>query len=111
MKVKLDNFYEIGETSTTTFQKVFGKKNLGRVRYFGRTITKISPKKNKKIDEIKKQNEEKVTTLKIELDDIKQKVQGLEDIVKFMLRQTSPDMNIDEALSLLRFKQLSANSA
>ncbi|RYR78737.1 hypothetical protein Ahy_A01g003595 isoform A [Arachis hypogaea] len=33
------------------------------------------------------------------------------DIVKFMLQQTSPDMNIGEALSLLRFKQSSANSA
>ncbi|KAL1318247.1 uncharacterized protein [Arachis hypogaea] len=108
---KLDDLQEAGETPTNAFQKVFGKENPGRVRCFGRTVTKASLKKNKEIDEIKKQSEEKVTALKTELDDHKQRLQGLEDIVKLMLQQTSPGMNVDEALSLLRSKQSSANSA
>ncbi|QHO34867.1 uncharacterized protein DS421_9g270700 [Arachis hypogaea] len=108
---KLDDLQEAGKTPTNAFQKVFGKENPGRVRCFGRTVTKASLKKNKEIDEIKKQSEEKVTALKTELDDHKQRLQGLEDIVKLMLQQTSPGMNVDEALSLLRSKQSSANSA
>ncbi|RYR03630.1 hypothetical protein Ahy_B06g082701 [Arachis hypogaea] len=44
-------------------------------------------------------------------DDHKQRLQGLEDIVKLMLQQTSLGMNVDEALSLLRSKQSPANSA
>nr|XP_025647848.1 uncharacterized protein LOC112742826 [Arachis hypogaea] len=108
---KLDDLQEAGETPTNAFQKVFGKENPGRVRCYGRTVTKTSLKKNKEIDEIKKQSEEKVTALKTELDDHKQRLQGLEDIVKLMLQQTSPGMNVDEALSLLRSKQSSANSA
>ncbi|XP_020973185.1 uncharacterized protein LOC107629748 [Arachis ipaensis] len=108
---KLDDLQEAGKTPTNAFQKVFGKENLGRVRCYRRTVTKTSLKKNKEIDEIKKQSEEKVTALKTELDDHKQRLQGLEDIVKLMLQQTSPGMNVDEALSLLRSKQSSANSA
>ncbi|RYR48418.1 hypothetical protein Ahy_A07g034440 [Arachis hypogaea] len=94
---KLHDLQEDGETPTNAFQKVFGKENPRR--------------KNKEIDEIKKQSEEKVTALKTELDDHKQRLQGLEDIVKLMLQQTSPGMNVDETLSLLRSKKSSANSA
>ncbi|XP_025692235.2 uncharacterized protein [Arachis hypogaea] len=72
---KLDDLQEAGETPTNAFQKVFGKENPGRVRCYGRTVTKTSLKKNKEIDEIKKQSEEKVTALKTELDDHKQRLQ------------------------------------
>ncbi|KAL4380796.1 hypothetical protein AHAS_Ahas04G0069300 [Arachis hypogaea] len=51
---KLDDIQEAGETPTNAFQKVFGKENSGRVRCYGRTVTKTSLKKNKEIDEIKK---------------------------------------------------------
>ncbi|XP_020978102.1 uncharacterized protein LOC110271497 [Arachis ipaensis] len=37
---KLDDLEEAGETPTNVFQKVFGKENPGRVRCFGRTLTK-----------------------------------------------------------------------
>ncbi|XP_052117689.1 uncharacterized protein LOC127747629 [Arachis duranensis] len=107
---KLDDLQEAGETPTNAFQKVFGKENPGRVQCYGRIVTKTSLKKNKEMDEIKKKSEEKVTALKTELDYHKQRLQGLEDIVKLMLQQTSPGMNVDEALSLLRSKQSSANS-
>ncbi|MED6193351.1 hypothetical protein PIB30_018503 [Stylosanthes scabra] len=98
---KLTYFQEARETPTDAFQKVFGKENPGRVRCFERTVTKISLKKNKEINEIKKQSEDKVASLKTEVHDYKQRVEGLEDLVRLLLQQNSPDMNIDEALSLL----------
>ncbi|MED6158289.1 hypothetical protein PIB30_031346 [Stylosanthes scabra] len=108
---KLTYFQEAGETPTDAFQKVFGKENPRRVRYFGRTVTKTFLKKNKEINEIKKQSEDKVASLKTEVHDYKQMVESLENLVRLLLQQNSPDMNIDEALSLLRSKQSSENSA
>ena len=107
---------------------MFGKEQPGRVRCFGRSVTKSSLQKDEEIGKIKQHAEEKMTSLeselketqtelketKTELQETKDKIQGLEDLLRLFLQQNSPGLNIDEALALVRSRQsspLDANSA
>ncbi|XLR62765.1 hypothetical protein S83_013437, partial [Arachis hypogaea] len=102
---KLKSHQEAGDTSEKAFTAVFGKEQPGRVRCYGRTITKTSLQKEREIAKIKQQHAETISSMKTELHETKDRVQSLEDLVKLLLQQSSLGTNIDEALSLLRAKE------
>ncbi|KAL4321444.1 hypothetical protein AHAS_Ahas14G0111100 [Arachis hypogaea] len=103
---KLKGHQEAGDTPEKVFTAVFGKEQLERVRCYGRTIIKISLQKEREIAKIKQQHVETISSIKTELHETKDRVQSLEDLVKLLLQQNSLGTNIDEALSLLRAKEL-----
>ena len=65
---------------------MFGKERPGRVRCYGRTVTPSVLKRNQEIDAIHK-------GYAIEVNSLTKKVEGLETIVKFVLKQQNPDLN------------------
>ncbi|XP_068477352.1 uncharacterized protein [Phaseolus vulgaris] len=74
------------ETMEKTFESMFGKERPGRVRCYGRTVTPSILKRNQEIAAIHK-------GYAIEVNSLTQKVEGLEAIVKFVLKQQNPDLN------------------
>ncbi|XP_072052838.1 uncharacterized protein [Arachis hypogaea] len=64
-----------GETDEEAFESLFGKDLPGRVRCYGRSITRSDLKKHAEISELKQQHQEQVTSLKAELGDMKAKQQ------------------------------------
>ncbi|XP_052107818.1 uncharacterized protein LOC110274185 [Arachis duranensis] len=102
---KLKSHQEARDTPEKAFTAVFGKEQPGRVRCYGRTITKTSLQKEREIAKIKQQHAETISSMKTELHETKDRVQSLEDLGKLLLQQSSLGTNIDEALSLLRAKE------
>ncbi|RYR15772.1 hypothetical protein Ahy_B04g072699 [Arachis hypogaea] len=56
-----------GETEEESFEALFGKEQLGRVRLYGRSMTKTNLKKHAEINEIKNHHKEEVSSLKEKL--------------------------------------------
>ncbi|KAL4276689.1 hypothetical protein AHAS_Ahas20G0232300 [Arachis hypogaea] len=56
-----------GKTEEEAFEALFGKEQPGRVRLYGRSVTKTNLKKYAEINEIKNQHKEEVSSLKDKL--------------------------------------------
>ncbi|RYR58436.1 hypothetical protein Ahy_A05g024209 [Arachis hypogaea] len=56
-----------GEIEEEAFEALFGKEQSGRVRLYGRSVTKTDLKKYAEINEIKNQHKEKLSSLKDKL--------------------------------------------
>ncbi|RYQ84446.1 hypothetical protein Ahy_B10g103790 [Arachis hypogaea] len=56
-----------GETEEEVFEALFGKEQPGRVRLYGRSMTKTDLKNHAEINEIKNQHKEEMSSLKDEL--------------------------------------------
>ncbi|RYR67275.1 hypothetical protein Ahy_A03g013593 [Arachis hypogaea] len=56
-----------GKTEEEAFEALFRKEQPGRVRFYGRSMTKIDLKKHVEINEIKNHHKEEVSSLKDKL--------------------------------------------
>ncbi|OIV97025.1 hypothetical protein TanjilG_19572 [Lupinus angustifolius] len=91
---KLQNsIQESSESAGQTFKLLFGKEKPGRVRCYGRTITPTQLKRNEEIATLKKKHENEVNTWK-------QKVQGMEVILRCLFKQNNPDFG-DETFDII----------
>ncbi|XP_027771403.1 uncharacterized protein LOC114076493 [Solanum pennellii] len=64
---ELQNRQNSAETADDAFRAVFGKEQPGRVRCYGRSVTKSSLKKDEEINNLKQKNADEITSLKEEL--------------------------------------------
>ncbi|KAF3646805.1 hypothetical protein FXO37_20282 [Capsicum annuum] len=64
---ELENHQNIGETLDDAFTAVFGKENPGRVRGYGRSVTRTSLKKYEEMNELKQKDANEVTSMKEEI--------------------------------------------
>jgi len=69
-----------------TFESLFGKEKFGWVCCYGRTMTPTTLKKNQEIDALKREHT-------IGKNDMIKKFEGLEAVMKFVLKQNT---NLDE---------------
>ncbi|RYQ95271.1 hypothetical protein Ahy_B08g090344 [Arachis hypogaea] len=67
MKEDFQHRQAAGETEEEAFEALFGKEQPGRVRLYGRSMTKSDLKKYAEINEIKNQHKEEVSSLKDKL--------------------------------------------
>lgn len=77
------------ETVDKAFESMFGKEKSGRVRCYGRTMTPTLLKKNQEIVNIQKGHA-------LEISGMAKKIEGLEAMMKFMLKQQNPDLNEED---------------
>ncbi|XP_016176865.1 uncharacterized protein LOC107619144 [Arachis ipaensis] len=118
---EFQNRQAAGETDEEAFESLFGKEQPGRVRCYGRSITRRDLKKHAEISELKQQHQEEVTSLKAELGDMKAKQQhqeadlhGLRNMIKLLVQRSEPGMRPEEIEALLQDAQhspIDANSA
>ncbi|MED6221342.1 hypothetical protein PIB30_053549 [Stylosanthes scabra] len=106
---KLKHHQEVGDTPENAFCAVFGKEKSGRVRCYGRAVTKTSLQKEREIAKIKQQHTKKFNSLqnelhetKTELHETKDRIQNLQSLVKLLLQKSSHGLNIEETLSFMR---------
>ncbi|XP_027774093.1 uncharacterized protein LOC114077908 isoform X2 [Solanum pennellii] len=64
---ELQNRKSSGETTDDAFTVVFGKEHPGRLRCYGRSVTKSSLKKHEEIKDLKQKHANEITSLKEEL--------------------------------------------
>jgi len=87
---KLEGFMQNLSTENVekTFESIFGKEKLGRVRCYGRTVTPSLFKINQEIVAIKKGYDMKI-------DGMAKRIEGLETMMTLILKQQNPDLNDD----------------
>jgi len=73
------------EYAEQAFESLFGKEKSERVRWYGKTMTPSTFKKNEEIDAIKKEYENKMTHMTHE-------IQGLKAMVTFEVKQQNPEI-------------------
>ncbi|MED6202159.1 hypothetical protein PIB30_102570 [Stylosanthes scabra] len=93
------------ETEEEAFKSIFGKEQLGQVRFYGRSITQSELKRHAEISAIKEQHQEEVESLKGELGDVKEEVHGLRNMVKLLLQCSEPGMSPEEIEAMLKNPQ------
>ncbi|XP_075097247.1 uncharacterized protein LOC107768619 [Nicotiana tabacum] len=64
---ELQNRQSSGETADDAFRAVFGKKQPGRVRCYGRSVTTSSLKKDEEITKLKQKHANEITSLEKEM--------------------------------------------
>ncbi|RYR29850.1 hypothetical protein Ahy_B01g054420 [Arachis hypogaea] len=104
-----------GETEEKAFEALFGKEQPGRVRLYGRSVTKIDLKKHAEINEIKNQHKEEVSSLKDKLGHMEaqqqkqeakqqkqeEEIHGLQNMIKLILQRLEPGIRPEELEALL----------
>ncbi|RYQ95690.1 hypothetical protein Ahy_B08g091033 [Arachis hypogaea] len=110
-----------GETEEEAFEALFGKEQPGRVRLYGRSVTKTDLKKYAEINEIKNQHKEEVSSLKDKLGHMEaqqqkqeakqqkqdEEIHGLRNMIKLLLQRSEPGMRPEELEALLQDAQQS----
>ena len=66
-QAELQSRQNSGETADDAFRELFGKEQPGRVRCYGRSVTTSSLKKDEKINNLKQNHDDEITSLKEEL--------------------------------------------
>ncbi|XLR07758.1 hypothetical protein S83_035696, partial [Arachis hypogaea] len=110
-----------GKTEEEAFEAIFGKEQPGRVRLYGRSVTKTDLKKYAEINEIKNQHKEKVSSLKDKLGHMEaqqqkqeakqqkqdEEIHALRNMIKLLLQRSEPGMRPEELEALLQDAQQS----
>ncbi|XP_057734542.1 uncharacterized protein LOC130949978 [Arachis stenosperma] len=110
-----------GETEEEAFEALFGKEQPGRIRLYGRSVTKTDLKKYVEINEIKNQHKEEVSSLKDKLRHMEaqqqkqeakqqkqdEEIHGLRNMIKLLLQRSEPGMRPEELEALLQDAQQS----
>ncbi|MED6182202.1 hypothetical protein PIB30_026315 [Stylosanthes scabra] len=98
-----------GETEEEAFRSIFGKEQPGRVRCYGRSVTRTELQRHSEISALKQQHQEEVTTLRSELGDVKtqqqqqsEEINGLRSLVKQLLLRSEPNMRPEEVDAMLQ---------
>ncbi|CAI8602667.1 unnamed protein product [Vicia faba] len=107
-KSQLQEMVEKEESDTEAFKVVFGKECPGRVRCYGRNITKTSLKRKAEINALKQAHSEEVSTLRDEFQD---KIDRLKNAFKTVIQQCNPQINIESIEDLLGLSHGDANSS
>ncbi|CAI8590654.1 unnamed protein product [Vicia faba] len=105
---QLQEMVEKEESDTEAFKVVFGQECPGRVRCYGRNITKTSLKRKAEINALKQAHSEEVSTLRDEFQD---KIDRLQNAFKTVIQQCNPQINIESIEDLLGLSHGDANSS
>ncbi|CAI8592193.1 unnamed protein product [Vicia faba] len=105
---QLQEMVEKEESDTKAFKVFFGKECPGRVRCYGRNITKTSLKRKAEINALKQAHSEEVSTLRDEFQD---KIDRLQNAFKTLIQQCNPQINIESIEDLLGLSHGDANSS
>ncbi|CAI8595091.1 unnamed protein product [Vicia faba] len=105
---QLQEMVEKEESDTKAFKVFFGKECPGRVRCYGRNITKTSLKRKAEINALKQAHSEEVSTLRDEFQD---KIDRLQNDFKTVIQQCNPQINIESIEDLLGLSHGDANSS
>ncbi|CAI8592699.1 unnamed protein product [Vicia faba] len=104
----LKEMVEKEESDTEAFKVFFGKECPGRVRCYGRNITKTSLKRKTEINALKQAHSEEVSTLRDEFQD---NIDRLQNAFKTVIQQCNPQINIESIEDLLGLSHGDANSS
>ncbi|XLT93398.1 hypothetical protein HN873_015060, partial [Arachis hypogaea] len=85
----LQNLKQAGYNDDEAVQTVFEKERHGRVRFYGRSVTKSSLKKDKKIRQMQQQHNEVVLTMEKNQNNLTSKLDGLTNLIKTLLQQVN----------------------
>ncbi|CAK8534485.1 unnamed protein product [Lathyrus sativus] len=105
---QLQEMVEKEEIDTEAFKSVFGKERPGRVRCYGRNITKTSLKRKAEINALKQAHNEEVSTLRHEFQD---QIDRLQNAFKTVIQQCNPQINLESIEDLLGLSHRDANSS
>ncbi|XP_020979511.1 uncharacterized protein LOC107643624 isoform X2 [Arachis ipaensis] len=92
----LQNLKEAGYNDDEAVQTVFEKERHGRVRFYGRSVTKSSLKKEKEIRQMQQQHNEVVSTMEKNQTNLTSKLDGLTNLIKTLLQQVNPGMSAEQ---------------
>ncbi|MED6217040.1 hypothetical protein PIB30_014025 [Stylosanthes scabra] len=104
----LKDLKETGYNDEDAFEAVFGKEPHGRVRCYGRSVTKSSLKREKQIQQIQQQHREEVATMEKKQENLTCEVRGLRSLVKVLFQQANPDMSEQQLQVMIEAAQQSA---
>ncbi|XP_020964542.1 uncharacterized protein LOC107610515 isoform X2 [Arachis ipaensis] len=107
----LQNLKEAGYNDDEAVQTVFGKERHGRVRFYGRSVTKSSLKKQKKIRQMQQQHNEVVSTMEKNQNNLTSKLDGLTNLIKTLLQQVNPGMSAEQVQVMIEVAQQSPPDA
>ncbi|MED6182219.1 hypothetical protein PIB30_026611 [Stylosanthes scabra] len=110
VKENVHNLKESEYSDDDTFQTLFGKEQYGRVRCYGRSVTKTSLKKEKEINQLKQHHKEEIASLEITLN---AKMDSMMNLVKMLLQQANPGLSHEQLQVMMETaqqSQLDANS-
>ncbi|XP_072088068.1 uncharacterized protein [Arachis hypogaea] len=106
----LQNLKQVGYNDDEVVQTVFGKEKSGRVRFYGRSVTKSSLKKDKQIRQMQ-QHTEVVSTMEKNQKNLTSKLDGLTNLIKMLLQQVNPGMNAEQVQVMIEATQQSPPDA
>ncbi|XP_047250139.1 uncharacterized protein LOC107876933 [Capsicum annuum] len=92
---ELENHQNAGKTPDDTFTAVFGKEKPGRVRGYGRSVTRTSLQKEEEMNELKQKHAYEVTSMKEEI--ISEMRQEMRQFFS-QLVQNNPGLNFQDIL-------------
>ncbi|XP_016207927.1 uncharacterized protein LOC107648639 isoform X1 [Arachis ipaensis] len=107
----LQNLKEAGYNDDEAVQTVFGKERHGRVRFYGRSVTKSSLKKEKEIRQMQQQHNEVVSTMEKNQNNLTSKLDGLTNLIKTLLQQVNPGMSAEQVQVMIEAAQQSPPDA
>lgn len=112
LQAELQNHQHLGETADDSFKAVFGNEQPGRVRCYGRSVTRTSLKKDEEIIKIKQKHADEINSFKEEVKELKEevvelrKLEGLKEEVQELqqlrhlmklLVKNNPGLNLEDA--------------
>lgn len=95
-------------SDTEAFKAVMGKERPGRLRCYGRKITKTSLKRKVEINALNQAHSQEVSTLRHEFQD---QIDRLQNVFKTVIQQCNPQLNMDSIEHLLGLSHGDANSS
>lgn len=95
-------------SDTEAFKAVMGKECPGRLRCYGRTVTKTSLKRKVEINALKQAHSREVSTLRHEFQD---QIDRLQNAFKTVIQQCNPQLNMASIEHLLGLSHGDANSS
>ena len=95
-------------SDTEAFKAVMGKERPGRLRCYGRTVTKTSLKRKAEINALKQAHSQEVSTLRQEFQD---QIDRLQNAFKTVIQQCNPPLNMESIEDLLGLSHGDANSS
>ncbi|XP_025695152.1 uncharacterized protein [Arachis hypogaea] len=107
----LQNLKEAGYNDDEAVQTVFGKERHGRVRFYGRSVTKSSLKKENKIRQMQQQHNEVDSTMEKNQNNLTSKLDGLTNLIKTLLQQVNPGMSAEQVQVMIEAAQQSPPDA
>jgi hypothetical protein len=102
------------QNHTEAFKEVLGKEKAGRVRCYGRNVTPTALKQKEKqqqiINSLKQEHDKEMSSLKSEMEDMKQQMSGMQSFIKVWMQQNSSGMNMENLDAFFRSFPSEANN-